>query len=84
MAAYSSFPTILRVNEPHTKKMCTKQRNAGLVEIESISRRQNKCDRKIKISCGKGKKHRGKRRKCWLPAFSPFPTMFSRLLFQGR
>ena len=22
-------------------------------------------------------KHFGKRRKCWLPAFSPFPTMFS-------
>ena len=21
---------------------------------------------------------RGKRRKCWLPAFSPFPTMFSK------
>ena len=24
-------------------------------------------------------KHSGKRRKCWLPAFSPFPTMFSTL-----
>ena len=24
-------------------------------------------------------KHRGKRRKCWLPAFYPFPTMFSTL-----
>ena len=23
-----------------------------------------------------GRKHCGKRRKCWLPAFSPFPTMF--------
>ena len=23
-------------------------------------------------------KHCGKRRKCWLPAFSPFPTMFSK------
>ena len=22
-------------------------------------------------------KHYGKRRKCWLPAFSPFPTVFS-------
>ena len=22
-------------------------------------------------------KHCGKRRKCWLPAFSPFPSMFS-------
>ena len=24
------------------------------------------------------RKHCGKRRKCWLPAFSPFPTMFSK------
>ena len=24
-------------------------------------------------------KHCGKRRKCWLPAFSPFPTAFSTL-----
>ena len=24
-----------------------------------------------------------KKRKCWLPAFSPFPTMFSRLHFPG-
>ena len=27
-----------------------------------------------------GRKHCGKRRKCWLPAFSPFPTMFSKVL----
>ena len=25
-----------------------------------------------------GRKHPGKRIKCWLPAFFPFPTMFSR------
>ena len=25
------------------------------------------------------RKHCGKRRKCWQPAFSPFPTMFSNL-----
>ena len=29
----------------------------------------------------KGKKHCGKRRKFWLPAFSLFPTMFSRGIF---
>ena len=27
---------------------------------------------------GNGRKHCGKRGKCWLPAFSPFPTMFSK------
>ena len=26
----------------------------------------------------RARKHCGKRRKCWLPAFSPFPTMFSK------
>ena len=26
-------------------------------------------------------KHFGKRRKCWLPAFSPFPAMFSKAFF---
>ena len=29
----------------------------------------------------KGGKHCGKRRKCWLLAFSPFPTMFSKGFF---
>ena len=28
-----------------------------------------------------GRKHGEKRRKCWFPAFSPFPTMFSKGLF---
>ena len=32
----------------------------------------------IDIRVGKGRKHCGKRRKCWFPAFSPFPTMFSK------
>ena len=27
-----------------------------------------------------GRKHCGKGRKCWLPAFSPFPAMFSKPL----
>ena len=38
----------------------------------------DKFESKIKICFGKGRKHCGKRRKCWLPAFSPFPTMFSK------
>ena len=36
---------------------------------------------KIKFCIGKGRKHVGKRRKCWSPAFSPFPTMFSKGFF---
>ena len=30
---------------------------------------------------GKGRKHCGKRKKCCLPAFSPFTTMFSKAFF---
>ena len=37
--------------------------------------------RKTKVCCGLRRNHCGKRRKCWLPAFSPFPTMFSNALF---
>ena len=29
----------------------------------------------------KGRKDCGKGRKCWLPAFSPFPTMFSKVVY---
>ena len=32
----------------------------------------------MKISSGKVRKYCEKRRKCWLPAFSSFPTMFSK------
>ena len=35
---------------------------------------------KIDIGFRMGRKHGGKRRKCWLLAFSPFPTMFSNVL----
>ena len=31
----------------------------------------------LKICFGKDRKHCRKGRKCWLPAFSPFPIMFS-------
>ena len=58
-----------------------KRQNFRLVHIESIRRRQNKCDRKLKFVLGRVEKHCGKRRKCWLPAFSPFSTMFSKGFF---
>ena len=32
---------------------------------------------------GMVRKHGGNRRKCWLPAFSPFPIMFSKDLFHN-
>ena len=33
---------------------------------------------KLNFLFGKSRKHCEKRRKCWLPAFSPLPTMFSK------
>ena len=53
----------------------------GFVQIEGICRQQNKCDLKIGNYLGKGRKPCVQRRKCWLPAFSPFPTMFSKGYF---
>ena len=44
-----------------------------------------KCISKLEICFSKGRKQFGKRRKYWLPAFSPFPSMFSKaFFFQGR
>ena len=50
------------------------------------SRLKGFADEKInvtkKLNCvQKGRKHCEKRTKCWLQAFSPFPTMFSRGIF---
>ena len=49
--------------------------------VESIANKMRKCLSKqqdvIEI---KARKHCRKRRKCWTPAFSPFPT-FSKFLF---
>ena len=59
-------------------KVFTKQQDFGPVQIQSICRQVNKCNRKVRICFEKGRKHCGKRRKWWLPAFSPFPTMFSK------
>ena len=61
-------------------EMCclfTKRQNVRHLQTQSIYRQQNKCDWKVKICSGKGRKHCGKRRKCWKPAFSPFNAMIS-------
>ena len=56
-----------------------KQQNFWLFKIQSTCRWLNKCDSKFCFR--KGRKHFGKRRKCWLPAFFPFLKMFSKDLF---
>ena len=57
-----------------------------MVQIQSTCRRQHKCDWNIEICfwTDRGKKEKeknDKRRKCWLPAFSPFQKMFSKAFF---
>ena len=62
--------------------LSTKRQNFRLVQIEGICSRQNKCDWKIEILFGKGRKHCGKRRKCWSTAISPFShNGFKRFFF---
>ena len=39
----------------------------------------DKSDLRFEICFVKSRKHCRKKRKCWLPAFSPFPTMFSKV-----
>ena len=53
------------------------------IQIESICRRQNKPNSSIVVCVQNDRKHCGKRRKCWLPAFSTFPTMFSKGISYG-
>ena len=38
---------------------------------------------KLKFVFGRVENRLGKRRKCWLPAFSPFPTLFSKIYSSG-
>ena len=37
--------------------------------------------KELKCIFRNGRKHCGKRRKCWFPAFSPFRTKFSKSIF---
>ena len=56
----------------------------GLVQIESMCRRQIKCFLKTEIRYRMGGKYCGKMRKCLLPAFSPFfPQCFQKVFFSG-
>ena len=54
------------------------------LKLKASADNKNKCGRKIEICFRKGRKHCGKRWKCWLSAFSPFPIMFSKLGLCGK
>ena len=66
---------------PSALKLFTKRQLLRLVQIQSICRRQNKCKLQTEILFWMGRKHCGKSRKCCLPAFSSFPTMFLKGFF---
>ena len=51
------------------------------VNIFDWSKLKAFADDKTEICLGMGRKHCRKRRKCWLPARSPFPTIFSKGFF---
>ena len=55
----------------------TKRQILRLVQMKAFAGRQNKYYLKTEILFWVIRKQCEKRRKCWLPAFSPFPTMFS-------
>ena len=60
-------------------QLFSKLQNFGLTKIKNIADDNLNLNQNIEICFGKGRKHCGeKSRKCWLPAFSPFPTMFSK------
>ena len=61
--------------------ICFVEQMCLLLQIQSICRRKNKWDSKVEIWFEKNRKHFGERRKCCLPAFSPFPTLFSKGIF---
>ena len=76
-----SFGKELILNSTTSSWLLTKQQIFRLVSIENICRWQNKFDKEIEFFLRKGRKNCGKRRKCWLQAFSPFPKMFSKDFF---
>ena len=48
-----------------------------LVGIETFANDKSNMTPKLEFALGRVENIVGKRRKCWLPAFSPFPTVFS-------
>ena len=68
-------------------------RSLNLSKLKAFADDNLNVNQKYEICFGKGRKHCGKRRKCrkhcgkrrkyWLPAFFPFPTMFSEGFFLG-
>ena len=58
------------------------QQNLHVTELKAFADNELNVPRMtISPFFDKSKKHCGKRRKCWIPAFCPFPTAFSKAFF---
>ena len=76
---YASFIKVhSQISCMHFSEIFTKRQKLGEVQIQSICRQQIDINSKFETCFGTGRKHCGKKRKCWLPAFSPFPARFSK------
>ena len=78
---FLNYQAVIGDNFSTLHYLFTKRQNFHLVQIESICRQKTECNLKTEILFGMFRRHCGKWRKCWLPAFSPFPTMFSKAVF---
>ena len=70
------------------ERVNAKRQNFNLDQLESNCRQQNKCinareEKKMKIVLDRTENivGKGENAGCWIPAFYPFPTMFSKGFF---
>ena len=59
-------------------RLTPKNKFLNCSKLKAFADDKNKCNLKTDILVRMGRKHCGKKRKCWLPAFSPFSAMFSK------
>ena len=74
---HSFFPLQMTYSMARKILLFTKRQNFRPVQIQSIRRQQNKCDQKIEICLGKGRKHGGYQH------FLLFPQCFQKASFPG-
>ena len=82
---YTSFISFVSANDVSWLSYLFTKRKKILdwSKLKAFADNKTNVTEKTEICFGKGRKHSGKRRKCWLPAFSPFSTMFSKGFFLG-
>ena len=59
------------------------RKKIDLLKLKALANDKINVIENFEVYFEKDRKYCGKRRKCWLPAFSPFPKVFSKLSFSG-